>query len=251
MRSPYCSLAALVLLAPMTGNMIQAEEFRIETQVFVGEEPEIAGTNLTLFRDAAVFDFLENNKQIAIFLRGDSGHDGKFVLLRPAAEQRCDISTDEIIRYATRLQAWAAAQEDPLLKFASNPAFEKEFDQREGTLNLISAHVTYRLLTVEAKSPTASRQYRDFSNWYARLGALIYPGSTPPFPRLRVNMELSSHQVIPREVTRITPEREPHTVRSEHRVAWRLTKRDRELIDQAEKYLVEFEQVDLNTFFQR
>jgi len=238
------SLGVLFAFAPLAA----AEEFRMETKVFLGDEPEPFSENLTLFREGAVFDFLEPNGQIAIYYRSPDGGSGKFTLLSPAKEQRCDIQTDEIIKYVTRLQAWAAAHDNPLLKFASNPRFAKEFDAREGMLTLSSEQITYRLVTIEAENEAALEQYREFCDWYARLGAMLYPGSMPPFPRLWVNMAISEHQVIPREVHRTIPGREPSVARSEHRIAWRLSKRDRERIDAAEEYLVEFEQVDLDTF---
>ena len=108
-----------------------------------------------------------------------------------------------------------------------------------------SPFLTYRISTVKAASDDIARQYLEFSNSYARLNAMTNPGSTPPFPRLKIDEALFLSHAIPTNVQLTLPARsrfggKPTVVRSEHSVNWRLLESDRQQIQEAEVFLVTF-----------
>jgi hypothetical protein len=138
------------------------------------------------------------------------------------------------------------------LKFAADPKFAVDFTS-EGRLTLASPHLTYELETVPSDSADTAEQYREFSDWYARFNAMVYVGSTPPFPRLAVNKELAERSLVPTEVALNIPAQRmlgvrAVTLRTEHHVSWRLLPRDLEQISQTANQLAAFKTVDLREF---
>ena len=105
--------------------------------------------------------------------------------------------------------------------------------------------MTYKLQTMAAPTDTATQQYREFSDWYARFNAVANPGSTPPFPRLSVNAELAKRGVVPTEVQLQT---RGLTARTEHYVTWRLLDSDHKRLAETANHLATFEEVDLGAF---
>lgn len=241
--------SAMLLAAATAG----AEEFRIVSRVFLGERPEPIGTTITLFDGETVYDFVSNSPRIAVFRKPAGAAEGRFILLDPSRELRTELDTTRLRQFSTGLKVWCASQDDPLLRFCGSPKFTEQWDPNEGVLTLDGARMRYRLQTEPMPSRPASLQYREFCDWYARLGAMLQPGSLPPFARLELNAALSKYQIMPREVrlTILADEefrKEDIQLRSEHTVTWRLSKEDRDRIDQAGKYLVQFKQVDLAAY---
>ncbi len=120
-------LAGLVciVLSLAIGSPLQGADFRIETKIFVGDQPEPVSQNLTLFHRGVVYDFLTAPAQIAIFRHSVTSEEGRFILLDPRRQLRSEISSDQIMAFLNGLKAWAAAQDDPLLKFAADPDFKE------------------------------------------------------------------------------------------------------------------------------
>lgn len=253
MRTTRLAALACLLALGSFCDPAQSEEFRIETKVFAGENAEPVSENTTLFKTGVVYDFLADPPQIAVFKKSVGGKSGRFILLDPVRERRAELTTDQISEFLARLNKLASESVDPLLKFAAAPNFDVAFDSRRGELTLMGDAMSYRLLTIESRSPQASGQYREFSDWYARLAVMLHPGASPSAPRLAVNAALAEHQSLPREVHLTIPAHKPYrkheiTVRSEHRVAWRHSQDDAARIDQANRHLVNFEQVDFEAF---
>ncbi|HTU25983.1 MAG TPA: hypothetical protein VMF30_11330, partial [Pirellulales bacterium] len=110
-----------------------------------------------------------------------------------------------------------------------------------------------RVTTTKAESAEASQQYREFSDWYARLNVMMNPGSTPPFPRLAVNDELAKRGLLAEQVQLTVPQQNAlhrHTVelRSEHHIAWRLLQSDLDLITETTNQLTTFKSVSLDEY---
>jgi hypothetical protein len=245
LRLALCSLALLFAAASA-----QAEDFRIETKVFLADETEPIRQNVTLFQQGIVYDFLSNPRQIAIFRKLQSTESGTLILLDSDRQIRTDLTTEEILLYSRGLQDWATTHKDPLLKFSANPNFKETFNERETTLTLSSERLNYRLLTIPC-SESASQQYKEFSDWYVRAAARMHQGALPPFPRLMVNAALDRHQVIPSEVHLEIPASSGHpslVIRSTHEVLFLLSQKDRQEIEIAKENLAKFKKVDFKEF---
>ncbi len=224
---------------------LAAEDFRIETKVFVGRSKTPASENLTLFQSGYVYDYLSTPDRVAVF---DKPH-GRFILLDPVRELKAEVKTDDVMVFAKRVRELAAKNSSAFMKFAADPDFETKFSQ-DGELTLASRYLTYRLKTEPAPSPEAADQYHDFSDWYARFNVMTNPGSTPPFPRLAVNAELASRGLVPTEVHLTVSGQaglggRSTTMRTEHHVSWRLLESDVEKIAETANQLAAFKAAEL------
>jgi hypothetical protein len=237
------------LLAGLVSNRAAADDFRIETKVFVGKETEPASEDLTLFRGEQVYDFLSKPKEVTVFDKPRS----RVILLDPARRVKTEVTTERLMAFSDELRTWCGKQADPLLKFAANPRFDQSLDKASGELVFTSPFMTYRIATVKAGSDDIARQYLEFSDSYARLNAMTNPGSTPPFPRLTIDEALFLSHAVPERVQLTMPPRsrfggKTTVVRSEHSVNWRLLDADQQRIQEAEEFLVTFTPLTLERY---
>jgi hypothetical protein len=235
------------------GTVARADDFRIQTDVYVGKSKIPISQNTTLFRAGYVYDFLTNPQRpdaverVAVF---DQGH-GRFILMDPSRKLKSEVKTDEVLLFASKLQtAVTAKSTNAFTKFAVDPRFEIEFSQ-DGELTMSSPHMSYRLKTMPANSNEAAVQYREFSDWYGRFNTMSNPGSTPPFARMAVNAELAERGLVPTEVHLTVPAQsgvKAASLRSEHHVSWRLLPRDVEKIESTASQLAACKHVDFDEF---
>ncbi len=238
--------AAAALMSPMKSF---ADDFRIESKVYVGKETEPATESLTLFRGERVYDFLSKPGETTVFNKPR----GQVILLDPVRKVRTEIKTDKLFAFSEELKSWAAKQTDPFLKFAADPRFEQKLDQASGELLFTSPFMTYRVATMKANTDEVAQQYLEFSDSYARLNAITNPGSVPPLPRLAVNAALFKTSSIPERVQMTMPARQRFggkttTMKSEHSVAWRLLESDLQKINEADDQLATYTPVPLEHY---
>ena len=116
MPSPTALLAlAVVSLAGQNS----AQEFRIESEVFVDDEKVPVTESLTLFSDGIAYDFMLNgSKEIAIL----DLHRQQFVLLDVKRQLRLTLSGSQVLEIVAALRA-ELGEKSP--EFA-DPAFSSE-----------------------------------------------------------------------------------------------------------------------------
>lgn len=231
-------LASMILALVATAAL--ADDFRIETEVFFGEEEKPISRSTTLFQGGVVYDFLAEPKHIAVFRK--RGGEGRFILLDVNRRVRTELSTDQLAGAMNKLKNWAARQRDPFLKFAADPQFEETFDRETGQLLLASHEESYTIKTESAKAPESMAEYREFLDWYSRLNTLIHAGP-PPEPRLQVNAALARYQVLPVTVE-LAREGEKEKLRAEHQFVWLLNKKDLNKIEDARAAIVAYRPVE-------
>ncbi len=229
-----------------------AAEFRIENKVFVNDEPEPISESTTLFRGGRVYDFFGgDDAEVAVYDPANQ----RFILLEPSRRVKTEIKTSYIDAWVSALQKQAVGHENEFVKFLADPKFDRQFDQSTGRLTMSSTFMTYRIDTVPAESEEAARVYGQFADAYARLNALTNTIPLPPYPRLVVNAALRERKELPKRVER-TVERiglgplpdKSVTMRSEHKIAWRLLESDRKQIDRAAEQLATFRQIPLEAY---
>ncbi len=235
------------LASHATTSNAQSQDFRIETNVYVGDEPEPISHTVTLFATGVVYDFVDGETadepvQIALFRHPTPSRPGEFILLDVAEKRRTEISTERIERLMEKLSRWAGEQEDPLLKFSAKPEFEESFDEETGRLTLTDPIWKYQVASVPAEKPSALARFREFSDWYAKLNTMMH-GTPPPMPRLKLNEALERHGIMPVEIRR-TVLTESTELRATHLFSWRLSREDRARLDEASRYLASFEKVE-------
>jgi hypothetical protein len=240
-------LAFSFLLATTTVSELVGQEFRIETEVYLGDEEEPVGHTVTLFEKSAVYEFIDNPKQIIIYRKNAEGEDAQFILLDPDTQRRTDIDVDRVKKLMEKLTRWAAGQKDPALQFAAAPSFNTKFDDEGQRLTLSSPQWTYRVATFTPEDSAALARYHDFTNRFTELNAMIH-NSPPPGPRMALNTVLEKHGVVPVEIQRITGGDEDNAVKATHLFSWRLSREDRARLDEAQKFLANFQKVDNKDF---
>ena len=100
-----------------------------------------------------------------------------------------------------------------------------------------------------ADNKATLKRYRQFTDWYARLNAMMH-GTPPPGARLKLNDALERHGVVPVEIHRAT-DSQSSTVRATHLFSWRLSRDDRAKLDKVRQQLASFKKVDNATFLAR
>jgi hypothetical protein len=242
------SPALCLLFALLAHGVGHAEDFRIESSVYSGKDTKPASTNTTIFRAGIVYDYL-SDKTVAVFDKPR----GRFLLLDPSRKIKTEVKTEDLQHFCDELQDRAAKEGNAYVRFVANPDFETSIDEKTTELVLKSAHMTYRISTLKAENDEAAQQYREFSDWYARLNAMT--NHTPPFARLAVNEELFSRGLVATQVQLTIPPQvllRGHSVslRSEHQIKWKLLKLDPDRITETETQLASFKPVSLEKFQQ-
>ncbi|HZZ30229.1 MAG TPA: hypothetical protein VFE46_19680 [Pirellulales bacterium] len=225
-----------------------ADEFRVESKVFSGKDESVTSDSVTLFTDDRAYDFLSSPAEITVF----DFQRNRIVLLDLNRKLRTELTTDKLNEFTEQLRVRASRQTDALLKFAANPKFDDSKSDADA-LEFSSPLMTYRVHPVTPDNANVVHAYRMFSDWSARLNALIHPGALPPFPRLAVNETLERNAEVPESVQlTVAPQNhlmgKPTVLRSEHQLSMRLLPADRKRIDDAGKNLVTFPEVSLEEY---
>jgi hypothetical protein len=241
-------LPALVTLLLSLATSAVAEDFRVDSKVFVAKETEPHSTNVTLFQGTHVYDFLDIPRQIAIY----DLQRGRVVLVNPERRVKCEVSPATLDAFCNNLRHLENRTDDPVLDFAVRPTFDERTD-KDGERVFASKYVTYRVAPQTPELTGMAARYRQFSDASARLNALVNRGSMPPFPRLLVNQSLAASEQIPAKVEltvasgRLIGGRTVH-LHSTHEFRPRLLDSDMHKIDEAGQYLATATDVSLSEY---
>lgn len=249
MEVRFARMACALLSAAIACSMhhAAAQEFRIETEVFVGDAEEPSSRTVTLFEKSAVYEFVDDPDQVIVYRQTTNDSPGQFILLDPATERRTEIDVERVAKLMEKLSGWAAEQKDSLLQFSAKPKFKEAFDPATGALTLSNPQWSYSVATVAADDGSALERYRAFTDRYAELTAMLH-SSPPPGPRLALNAALARHGVVPVEIRRTIGGDEKNVVRAVHLFSWRLSRADRQRLDEAQKQLANYKKVENEAF---
>jgi hypothetical protein len=227
-----------------------AEDFRVENRVYSGGNKQPTSVSCTVFHQSAVYDFLQNPAETIVFDKAAK----RFVILDDTRRIRTELGNKELERFAEKMKDRAVKGQDPLMQFLADPIFEERYDSARRELTLSSDLVNYKAILTSADNAVVS-QYREFSDWYARLNAILIAGSRPPFARLKLNEALARRDAIAREVTlTITTLKDGKSqvaeVRSEHLLSLALTPSDLKPIENARKAMTGYKPVSFEQYRQ-
>lgn len=248
----WMTTCTLVIVAAWSRNVCAAtaeDGVRIESKVFLGIDKDPKAENTTIFHRGVVYDYLRSPAETIVL---DPSR-GRFVLLDPNRRIRTELTTHEVAALSENLRQWAQTQTDAFLKFLAAPKFEEQFDEQTGEVVFQSPWVTYRVATAEADSEAVLQQYREFSDWYARLNARLNPGYKLVFARLALNEALQKRHQLPREITLTVQPRKAFSfqktvVRSEHQFVYHLVESDRDRIAQTGQFMAIFQPVEFSQY---
>jgi hypothetical protein len=219
------------------------EEFRIDSEVFSGEEKEPIAETLTIFSGGLVYDFILNGeKEITIF----DPQRGRFSIIDVAHKLRTSVRTQDLMDYVFELNQYAAKSDDKIFAFAAAPEWTPQLEEFEENgqaftrATFVGGPLEYRAVGKHPPMPDIAPAYRYFADWYARLNASR--GNLPPGARLDVNKALGERDLIPTRIEftatsgRFSKKLE---LRSQHLTNWTLSGADRQRIVEAGGYLTD------------
>jgi hypothetical protein len=238
-----------VRLVPETAA---AQDFRIETEVIDAVSGDVISENLTLFSGNLIIDFMLSPdttrfpSEIVIY---DTSLK-RFVLMDTARKIRTEVADTDLLKILVALQGSHFVDETN--EFLFRPEFEESYDQSTGQVELRCPRLTYRMKGTRPAQDVALHRYFEFIDQFARLNATD-PRRMPPFARLKLNQAIKKHGVIAEEVEMcLSPdaegERPEIRIRSKHVAMWKLSEQDRERIESARRYWMEFKNVGLKEY---
>jgi hypothetical protein len=247
-------LGAFALVA-LGGGVAPAQDFRVDTEVFIGKEKKPAAETLTLFANGQIFDFLLQEPEEITLLDPVRG---RLTLLDTARQIKCSLNTQELLDLSLAFESQAGESKDALFSFAARPDFAisseevRENGQDLVKLSLVGKPLEYHAVGRRPERLEAVRSFRYFVDFMARLNSQR-PGNLPAGARLELNKQLAERELLPVEITRTIPPSNPLTgkrieVRSHHLVSWALSGEDRKRIDRAGTYLAEFRPVGFEEY---
>lgn len=244
--APTASLAQLVSQA--ASDVTRPPEFRIATQLFVGDSEQPQAHNLTLFSKGVVYDFQhgpnknEPAKEVVIF----NSRTKKVILLNLETEKKLEIYDVSLMKLVDEMRL--AAEKQPQTRFLVQDQYKETIDTETKSVSLKSDIISYRF---EGKTPaneTIMPVYFEFLDTFTRLQASD-PQKLSPLPRIRLNQSIRRVGWIPTRVDIDVKQnamfRQPFIAHTEHRLTAGLTAIDQEKIIQAKRQWTQFKSVSL------
>lgn len=193
---------ALVLLA---ASALPGENFRVDTELFLGKEKQPIQETLTIFAEGRVYDFmLVGAKEIEITIFNPGA--GSFTILDVEKQTKTSITNQKLLEECLAINKAALADGDSLDASAADPKFEAKSEPFEDNgedltrINLTGKRISYEIVGRKAQQPETARLYRQFADWSARLNATR--GQLPPGARLAAGKSLEDAGLVPVTIAR-------------------------------------------------
>jgi hypothetical protein len=233
--------AAAFGMAAGQARAATGEDFRVENSVYAEDQKEPSAESTTIFYRGVVYDCMKSPAETVVF---DKTTD-RFELLNLTRRTRTEVTTAQLSAFVDEMRTVAAKNKDPVVRFLAEPKFDERFSDVTNELILSSPLVTYRVAVSPESDASVVEQYREFCDGYARLNALLVPGSLPPFGRLAVDAALAKRQATAsRVVLTVTtgkiPNQQKMVIRSEHRVVRPLERVDLDRVAKAREMMEHF-----------
>lgn len=236
----------------LDGPSDSALRFRVDNVVrFTENEREIALKTSTVFCDDLAFDFIGDNGEITVY----SFAAQKFVLIDPIRRMQTEIKVSEIDRFFEKIKPRLREKENKFYDFILSPEFD--VSQKDAELLFQSKWIDYRATTQILDSPNLRDAYYQFVNDLSKLNVFINPGVLTPFARLKINQYFAEESRFPEKiVVDFYPKgkmffNKSIQVRNEHKIALRLSEKDRNRITRAIHFAAQFPKVDFQTYYRK
>jgi hypothetical protein len=102
------AVPALLIASLCVARPAAAQEFRIETFVYVSDAEEAASHTVTVFEKSAVYEFVDAPEQVIVYRTAAEGGAGQFILLDPATKRRTDVDVARVEKLMEKMSRWAA-----------------------------------------------------------------------------------------------------------------------------------------------
>lgn len=239
----------LILLATAVPSSAAADNplpsgpsFRIETEMFRGDETTPVSRHKLLFDSGVIYDIHETDgRWLTVF---DPAR-GRVILLDKKTQVQAQIPTEELIQATAQLSAAAkeAGKTDSLGLNAKPTRLNEEVGYAIGF-----GPLHYEMTTQEVSDPLIAHAYHELAVWAARLNVLRRRGA-PPFARLTLGEQVASEGRLPLHLTlTINQGLTKEKYRAHHLVVERLSELDRKAIDRVGDQLAVFRKISFEEF---
>ena len=237
--------ALLLSLTPLAaaGDGPQAVDgvgFRVETDVFFGDQAAPQQQSKTLFLDGVAFDISLNDPNVITMV--DPARQ-RIALLNQATRTRSEVDLRQLHEYidSARKQAEASGLA-VFLRGATQVA------QSDGEVRVGDAALLYQATVQRPPEERMAVEYAQVADALVLLNG--WRSGVPPFARLQLNQTLASMKSLPSEITRTSrADDQALVVRSKLHANWRLSRDDQDQIAEVERMLNEFQEVPATQFF--
>ncbi|MEX0824660.1 MAG: hypothetical protein WD119_00755 [Pirellulaceae bacterium] len=236
-------LAMALASSALAGDPLPSgPSFRIETEMFQGNETAPVSRHKILFDAGVIYDIHENGGRWSTVF--DPAR-GRVILLDKKMQVQTQVSTEELIRATAQLSAAAkeAGKADSLGLNAKPIPLKKEDGY---AIAFGSLH--YEMTTQTVSSEELAHAYHELAVWAARLNVLRRRGA-PPFARLTLGELVASEGRLPLHlILTIDQGLKKERYRAHHLVVERLSELDRKAIDHVGDRLAAFKKVSFEEF---
>lgn len=241
--------AAMAIPVGASGaDLVVAQEFRIESQVYIDSSTLPVSQNVTLFSNRIVYDFQMSAEaqpkpiETVVF---DATR--RLMVLMDAKRQiRLELPEIRLIKILESVRK--ETLKETRSSFLVKDRFKEDNDWATGWVTLTSPAITYRYKGSHPKNAEILPPYYDFLDNFTRLIATD-PTKIPPFARLELNSSIRRVGWMPYEVRiSVKPNalfRQGLEAKSTHTVVSRLSDKDRQRIGEAKRQWLSFRAVDL------
>jgi len=236
----------IACIAVMTPSIVSAADFRVDNEVYVGDQKEPSSRSATLFHKGVIYDFLDGTPEVIIYRPAQ----GQFDIINMKSGLRTAIPVQSVESFVTQLQKQALQSKHPQIRWMADPKFKEQWFGDQSRLVLTADTCAYSLGLIAPKDPTITAQYAGFADAVARLNALVSQGARPPFPRLAVNRAIARYRAMPSEISlmiRPDPNTDPLHLKSVHKLV-SLTESDLKRIQNAEHFAKSFKTVQFTEY---
>ena len=234
-------------LEEAVGQETKKPEARIVTEIFRGNDSVPSGSNVTLFHDSLVYDFMYAHSgdatpvQVVVF----DPQRQRIILLNATNNSQTELTlraVDELIDLVE-----ARNKDNKELAFLINVQFQKPVFQ-DGLLTLSSDKLVYQASGQKPKDDEHFHVIMQFMDQFAKLNA-TNPSALPPFARLLLNKQIRQHNFVPNQVkVNLELDGQKISMTTKHEVSWELSKKDQQLIQYAKQLVSESRRVNFAQF---
>ena len=245
-------LTLVVLLTAASASGAFAQEMRVYTTVKNLASPganEVVARSLTLFHAGKVYDYIDSVKEVTVY---EPAHH-RFTLLSERRGSQSEVAQSEVRQFLSlakqEAQKRLEAADDQIgpsqvkslawLKFQLRPEFSVSFDETKSELLLLGRECRYEVNGVAPPSPGVAEAYLRFADAMAELNSALNPRAMLPSPRLKLNEELRTRELLPVTVGLRAELERPLRLQARHEWTWKFSSSDRELISKWEKELAD------------
>ncbi|MCF0234202.1 MAG: hypothetical protein HUK22_04390 [Thermoguttaceae bacterium] len=199
---------------------------------------------------AGRIDFIGDNGEIVVY----SFSSRKFSLIDPIRRLQTEVDVEEIDRFIEQIGDRLSAKKNGFYDFMFKPKFE--ISRKENEFLFQSHWIDYRVETTDVGAEYLAAYYQ-FCQDLCKLNVFMNPGSVTPLARGAVNSVLAENSRFAEKISiDVYPKGKMFFNRSiqiqnEHKVALRLSERDRNRIARAMHFAAQFPEIGVDAYYSK